>query len=302
MKNAVLFLMGLLPLGLMGQSNTRINNYWANPYYINPAYISDNAPATFSTVARKQWFGVTGAPSTIYGTATLWLDQLNTQFGMKFFSDKIGLTQNTQLALSYTYALKLNQRWKFDAGIAASYQNLSYDQSMVELDRPEIAGFYNNLLNENYYNCDLGFQFTSKDIVVGASSQNFMSLFYAENLHQITSNFLYGYYQRKNDEMIELRYGMSAIQYRGVVQMEFSLLSCFKYYQVPELLQVGLFYRTPSEMGVLMGYNLSPQFHLWYSFDFNVGGLSRSSIGTHELMLTYKLKKLCKNCREWRGM
>jgi type IX secretion system PorP/SprF family membrane protein len=302
MKHTVLFLAGLIPLCMLGQSNMRINNYWANPYYINPAYINEKAPTTFSTVARKQWFGVPGAPSTIYGTATLWLDELNTQFGVKLLSDKIGLTQTTQVALSYAYALTLNQRWKLEAGIAASYQNLSYDLSMVEVDKPEISGFYSNLMNENFYNCDLGFQFTSKELVVGGSSQNFISLFYAENLHQITSNFLYGYYQRKNDEMIELRYGMSAIQYRGILQMEFSLLSCFKYYQVPELLQVGLFYRTRSEMGVLMGYNLTPQFHLWYSFDFNVGGLSRSSIGTHEVMLVYKLKKLCKNCREWRGL
>ena len=102
--------------------------------------------------------------------------------------------------------------------------------------------------------------------------------------------------------MVELRYGMSAIQYRGILQMEFSMLTCFKYYQMPELLQAGLFYRTRSEMGVLLGYNLSPQFHLWYSYDFNVGGLSRSAVGTHEIMLVYKMKKLCPNCRLWRGL
>ena len=68
--------------------------------------------------------------------------------------------------------------------------------------------------------------------------------------------------------------------------------------QQNNIFQIGLFYRTWYEMGLLLGIDVTSAFHLSYSYDFNVSNIRRHSIGTHELMLTYKFKEKppCINC------
>jgi hypothetical protein len=80
--------------------------------------------------------------------------------------------------------------------------------------------------------------------------------------------------------------------------MELNLTGYFKVTQESDAFQAGLFFRTWNEMGILFGINLTKQIHLSYSYDYNVGGISRSSVGTQELILTYNLPKewRCKNC------
>ena len=105
-------------------------------------------------------------------------------------------------------------------------------------------------------------------------------------------------YHQRSDNFINLGYGVSGIQYGNLYQMEFNFSSYFRIAPGTDALQLGAFYRTWSEMGAIVGIDLSKTIHLSYSYDFNVGGISRSSIGTQELMLTYKLPKewKCKNC------
>jgi hypothetical protein len=64
------------------------------------------------------------------------------------------------------------------------------------------------------------------------------------------------------------------------------------------LFDVGLFYRTKSEIGLIFGFDLSEAIHLSYSYDYNVSGINRSSIGTNELMITYNLSRrpVCHSC------
>jgi hypothetical protein len=66
----------------------------------------------------------------------------------------------------------------------------------------------------------------------------------------------------------------------------------------PDLFDLGLFFRTGSEVGVILGFDINESLHLSYSYDYNVGSLSRGSYGTNELMLTLNLIKepLCHNC------
>ena len=300
-KNVTFIFLNLIVFVVMGQSNTRINNYWINSGYVNPASLNEQSPGEFSAVARKQWFGVEGAPSTIYANGSVYVDKLKTEFGIKVLSDNIGFTQKTNIAFSYSYNLQLDYLWKLHFGIAPTYQNVSYDIAKIQSDKVETGSFYNNLLTTSNYNCDLGIELLNRFMTIGLVSQNLTTLFYKENELQVNTNMLYATYQANNDNMVELRYGASAIQYSSILQFEFSLISYFKYYQMPEVFQMGMFYRTMNEMGVILGFNLTKQLHLWYSYDFNVGGLSRSSIGTNEIMLVYNLPKKCPNCDTWRG-
>lgn len=290
-KTIYILLLNLLSIIVVGQSNIRINNFLENPYYINPAAIDDESAAVFSMTARKQWVGFPGAPSTIYATGTTYLNKLRTQFGVKVFNDKIGISNTFNVALSYAYSVKLQSKWQLHLGLAANFQNLSYDLSDLSSVYADDPSFYSKLLKANNYNSDLGAQLTNKSLTVGLSSQNLFSMFFDENKLQTNSNYLYAKYRYRTLDFIHLQAGVAAIQSNRIFQMEFNLTSFFTTYRHKDIFQLGMFYRTRTEMGVLFGVNLGESLHAWYSFDYNVAGISKNTVGTHELMLVYNLER-----------
>ena len=294
----LLYILGfsLLTLNIVAQSNIRINNYLENLYYINPAAIDDESAIALSTTARKQWVGFPGSPSTLYATGTTYLENIRTQFGIKLFNDKIGITNIFNIGLSYAYSVKLSSNWQLHLGLAASFQNISYNLTDLSSNYLDDPTFSSKLLKENNYNSDAGFQFKNKSTTIGASSQNLLSFFFEENTIQNNTNYIYGKYRFRSPDQINMQGGISAIKYKDILQMEFNITAFFNSYRHKDVFQAGLFYRTKTEMGAILGINLGQSMHVWYSFDYNVSGLNRSTLGTHELMLVYKLdKKLSRN-------
>lgn len=276
-------------IGVVAQSSIRLNNYLENLYTINPGYIDNEADLTFSLAARKQWMGFPGAPTTFFATGTKFYQQLDTQLGLRILNDKIGFTNIFNASFSYAYNIHLNEKWQLDLGIAASYQNLSYDISELDAETTNNPAVYMRLLNTNNINTDLGAHLSNKIWSFGVSSQNIFSLFFEEDKLQTNTNFVYGKYLKKTDNWVDFQLGLTGIQYNKTLQMEFNCTAYIKPYMGSDLFQIGAIYRTRSELCGLVGINISPTLHLWYSFDWNINGISRNTIGTHELMLVYRL-------------
>ena len=279
------------------QSNIRLTNYWNNTYFVNPASIDDKYLADFSMAARKQWFNFPGSPTTFFGAATIYNEDLHTQFGLRLAQDNVGYTTTSDIDFTYAYALTVAKYWKLNLGLAASYQNMSYDLSQVSFSTPDDEKIFGRLVNENNFNAEVGAELTNNQWRIGASSINLFSLFYSLNKQYANTNFVYAMYKQNSRNYINLGYGICGIQYANTYQMELNLTS---YFNLPGTngFQVGLLYRTWSEMGLMLGIDLSKNMKLFYSYDYNVGGISRSSLGTNELMITYKLDKIwtCRNC------
>lgn len=297
-KTSLLLLLSLLASMLVAQSNIRLNNDWNKTYIINPASITDVYLTEFNMAARQQWAGFTGSPTTLFASGTLYLDDLNTQFGLKIMQDKVGFTSTTNIGLTYAYALTINNYWKLNMGLGLDFQSLGYDISQVNSPTPNDPTVYSGLLNESNLNSDIGFELTNKNYRVGIASQNLFSLFSPINKLFANTNFVYAMYRDYNHDVINLGYGVCGIQYSNLLQMEFNLTAYFKPTAGTNPFQLGLVYRTWSEVGLLFAFDVNPRFRISYSYDYNFSGISNASFGTHELMLTYRLFKefKCKNC------
>ncbi len=299
MKKVVLLLLFNLPaLLLVAQSNIRLNNDWNNTYIINPASITDQYLAEFNMAVRQQWTGFNGSPTTLFASGTLYLDEMHTQLGLKIMQDKVGFTSTTNIGLSYAYAIRFNYDWKLNLGLGLSFQSLGYDVSEVNSPTANDPTVLTRLINENNINSDVGFELTNKSYRLGLASQNIFSLFAPINRLFVNTNFIYAIYRDSNHDSFNLGYGVCGIQYSNLYQMEFNLTGYFKPTPKTNPFQLGLVYRTWSEVGVLFGFDVSHNFRVSYSYDYNFSGISTTSFGTHELMLTYKLDKVfqCKNC------
>ena len=290
---------------VIGQSNIRLNNYWANTLNINPAAIYDKYVASFSVAANQHWVGFPGAPLTFFCSATTYLEDYHTQLGLKLVQDKIGYTSTTNINLTYGYAIMFQRDWQLHLGVGGNYQRMSYDLSQVQLASDTDSEAYQYLLSQDNVNADIGMEVTSRSLRFGAASQNIFSLFSPEtNRVQTNTNFIYAKYRQFTNSIVNLGAGACYVQYSNMYQMEFNLTSYFKFsrhsglIEQPDLFDLGIYYRTRSEVGLILGFNLSEALHVSYSYDFNVSGIRRSSYGTNELMITYNLTKkpVCRNC------
>lgn len=294
----------LMSLLVVAQSNIRLNNYWGNAHYINPAAIYDKYEAVFSMAARKQWIGISGAPMTYFASGSMYLDNLNTQLGLIAVQDKIGYTSITNLSFTYGYAIKLENDWQLHLGAGLNYQSLGYDNSQIVVSSDYDPNLYKNLYSENNFNADIGIEVTNKSLRLGASSQNTFSLFTSENNKQTNTNFIYARYRQNTPDFVNMGLGVCGIQYANFYQAEFNVTGYFKMKNTsgltdkPDLFDLGLFYRTGSEVGVILGFDITDNLHLSYSYDYNVGSIGRGSIGTNELMITLNLVRtpMCHNC------
>ena len=305
MKKLYLFILfSFLFQQLYSQSNIRVSNFWKNPQYLNPATVYDKYVAVFSMAARKQWLGFPGAPITFFASGTTYLDDLHTQLGLIVLQDKIGYTSISNINLSYAYAILFEQSWQLHLGLRGNYQMLSYDPSKINVMTDDDSEIYEQLKSENSFDAAIGVEITNKSLKIGAASQNIFSLFSPLNPLQTNTNFLYGRFRQITSNPINFGYGICAIQYSNIYQLEFNGTAYFKLKKnngltdKPDVFDIGLFYRTRSEIGVTLGFDLTEFLHLSYSYDYHLGDIRRSSIGTNELMITYNLykKPVCHNC------
>ena len=295
----------MLSLLVVAQSDIRLNNYWVNPQYINPATIYDKYQAVFSMAARNQWFGFPGAPTTYFASGSTYIENFHTQLGMIVVQDQIGYTSSTNVGITYGYAISFQRNWQIHLGVGMNYLSLNYDRSKVNLlDQNENNDVYDKLKVESNVNADIGVEVTNKMVKIGASSQNIFSLFSKVNNLQPNTNFLYGRYREMSNDMINMGYGICGIQYSNMLQAEFNVTGYFKMpdrsglNENPDKFDIGMFYRTGREAGAIFGFDISEAIHVSYSYDYHFGGISQSSYGTNELMLTYNLirEPVCHNC------
>jgi len=302
----ILFLLTyiIVAVSAVAQSNIRLNNFWGNMYYINPASIYDKYDAVFNVSAQKQWLGIDGAPTTFFASGITYLDSYHTQLGLILIQDKIGYTSITNINASYAYNIPLNREWEFHFGAGANYQAVSYDISKVSIANDNDPEVFDRLKDEAGFNADLGIEFTNNSLKLGAVSQNFSSVFLKVKPIQTNTNFIYAKYKQNSDNIINFGAGVCGIQYADIFQLEMSMTSYFKFNQYnglidkPDLFDIGVFYRTGSEGGLTLGFNVTDAIHLSYSYDYHFGALSAGSYGTNEIMITYNLarKPTCHNC------
>ncbi len=300
---------------LFGQSNIRFNNFWDNMYTVNPASINDSYLGEMSMGTRKQWINFPGAPATIFAAGTIYVDDLYTQFGLKVLADKIGYTSSIDIDLSYAYAIYLNRQWQLNLGMSASFQTIGYDRTKMDESALQDPLITDKLLKESDFNADLGFEFSHFNWRIGGSSQNFFSLFKAMNINQIHSNtnMLYAMYKSNENPFVNLGGGICGIhnhtvfptnveaeinsKYSNIFQAEMNVTAFFKRTTERNAFQIGAFYRTWHEMGLLFGIHFD-RMRIYYSYDYNVGEIYRRSLGSHEIIIAYKLNRSfkCRNC------
>lgn len=174
-KATYLLLIALLTLTtkLWSQQESHYTQFMYNKLYLNPAYAGAEGYGSFVGIYRNQWIGFEGAPvSQVVSFNTPFVGR-RVGFGIVLNHDKIGIMNNFNGALSYSYSLVETENASLRIGLqgTAKYFRVDFSDPALEIDDindPSIAA--NQTTNDMYWNFGTGLYLEVNNFFFGASA------------------------------------------------------------------------------------------------------------------------------------
>ena len=270
----------------MAQQQAQFTQYLYNMLPLNPAYAGSQESMSITALAREQWTGIDGAPSTQTLSIHSPLPNKNVGVGLTLIHDKIGVTNQTSVFGAYSYHLKVNEKAKLSMGLQAGATFYNSDFASIDSEDPLFAGN----IKETRPNFGFGLYYYSDRYFVGLSAPQLLEkpLNGKDNKNQFSQNRHYsavGGYVFDINPSIKLKPTVLAKYVAGApVEFDLSANAYFK-----DVIGLGLSWRSFDSFDALLQLQLTDQLQLGYSYDFfTTTDLSKVNSGSHEIMVNYR--------------
>lgn len=285
-KFLIIFAVALFSVPGNAQTDPLYTQYRVNMMSVNPAYAGSRNALTVGYLYRNQWVGLDGAPTTQTILAHSPINN-NLGFGASVTHDVIGPTKQTSVFANASGRVKFGNGTYLAAGLqfGVDYFNSNFtsittgtgsDNAFAQnttLVLPNVgAGIY--LYNSKYY---LGFSIPK--VLSSVLYDNGAGGDVTQKRHYIA---IAGY-------VFDLR---KSIAFKPSVLTRFvegapASLDITTQFIFAEQFWIGPFYRWAESTGIIVGYNVTPQLRIGYSYDYSLTELVDYNSGSHELTLTY---------------
>lgn len=280
------------------QELPQLNSFMFNQFIYNPAsggmYESD---FNFNSSGRFQWSGIKGAPLTNYSWADFRFRRNSMSAGLVFAYDQLGANQFTDVAINYTYIVRLSNTWKFSvglrAGVASSRFNGTAIDNVRDLNDPNAV-----TVIITYPKFGTGFQFYNRRFYGGvgipdlaAINNNPNSVDHDKNFFQKNRNYtlMAGYKFKITDGFSVYPNGKVYYFPTKPLRADASLIG-----EVTDYFWAGASYSTFGLASVMVGTYLSSSIRFMYAYEFNMRSdlASTNTLTTHEVNLMIQLDNL----------
>lgn len=289
----------------------QFSQYYQSPLYLNPGFTGVTPQQRLTFNHRLQWPNLPQAFSTFAASYDIWVNELNSGFGILATTDKMGSAgwRTTTVSMLYSYKIQLNKNWMFSPGLSFGYGINGLDRTKLtmgdglEYNNQSLDPDLNRLGNQQYFDFSAGFIVYNSIFWFGLAGNHLnspnMSLLndvtrlpIKITVHGGARIPLMGGLRTSS----RVSYLTPSIIYQsqgGITQFNFGV----NYHIDPVF--VGLWYRgKPWEESVIgsvnqdalilqMGMYLD-KLTIGYSYDFNVSPLATASGGAHEISLMYE--------------
>ena len=293
------FLLGLLTY--QGQQIALNSQYLFNDFSINPAVAGTKSYAPLSISFRRQWMGIDEAPVTQNLMYHTYLGD-NMGFGAQMFNDASGPTRRSGISATYAYNIKTSKRTKLSFGLSGSLTQFSIDRDRLITEIPgDVAVMNSN--NQLISDCNFGIYWKGESHFIGFSSFNLFEN--KTNLMALTTPvvntlnrifYLNGGYNFKIGALIELQpSAVLRIMDDNLLQIDGNLNLTFK-----NAYSIGLSYRNKDALSFMGGVNLGTT-TVGYAYDLGISKIKTYNDGTHEVFMSFKLKKNNQSKAPWKN-
>ena len=283
----------LIPVTMSGQLAPVTNQYVLNPLTINPAYAGNRGVMNIAAFYRKQWAGVQGAPETLTFAADAPVLDNKVGLGLVVISDRVGVTKETYFISNYSYTLDLGDgSLSFGLGAGVITTNTAWSDLVVLDPGDELY-----LVDSRRFivpSFSFGTYYTKRNYFLGFSIPKFIGykFNYDKNKYSLTVdpsqyNFLLytGYAFNVSPKVDFIPSTLLSFTPGGEFLYDVNANLNFS-----NRFWIGGSYRNARSVGALLQFQVSNQFKIAYTYDFDTGKLGGYSNGSHEIMLRYEFR------------
>ena len=302
MKNFLTITLLLLAFSTFKSQQIGITSqYLLNDFLINPAVAGTKSYSPLSISFRRQWMGIDEAPVTQNLMYHTYLGD-NMGFGGHVFNDASGPTRRSGISATYAYNIKTSKRTKLSFGLSGSLTQFSIDRDRLITEIPgDVAVMNSN--NQLISDCNFGIYWKGDNHFIGFSSFNLFEN--KTNLMALTTPvvntlnrifYLNGGYNFKIGALIELQpSAVLRIMDDNLSQIDGNLNLTFK-----NAYSIGLSYRNKDALSFMGGVNLGTT-TIGYAYDLGISKIKTYNDGTHEVFMSFKLKKNNQSKAPWKN-
>lgn len=280
---------------LTAQQAPMYTHYMYNTLIVNPAYAGSRDALTITAINRSQWVDFKGAPVTQSVTMHTLLENERVGLGLSVLNDKIGPTNLTSLAFDYAFILKLSESSKLALGLSAGVNIFQADLNDLLLDNPNDPTFLTDINNHVTPNVGIGAYFSRERFYAGLSVPNLLQYRFSEE--EVVNGSVFSGIERRHfffitgalitlNDYLEFK-PTSLVKMTVGAPVELDLTASFVF---QKKVLLGAMFRTGDAVGALLGFDVTDQFHIGYSYDWSYGLRTyRYNKGSHELVLRYDI-------------
>ncbi|MDZ4715468.1 MAG: type IX secretion system membrane protein PorP/SprF [Cytophagales bacterium] len=264
--------------------------YMFDPLLINPAYAGAQVQMSGTAVYRNQWVNLEGAPKTF--TTTLHSGFLKSKMGLGIImsSDQIGVHSDASFFGVYSYRININREMSLSMGLQGGFNYLLSDYNKLNIKNagdPNLSGAASKL-NPNV---GAGLFLRTKTYYLGFSVPYMINNNVVDfNTNTFVTQHRYYYFQGGTSRTLSqnVKWVPSfLLRVQENAPFTVDVNSTFVLY---ETVGLGVSYRLNDGFVGLFELQIDERFHVGYAYDFTTSDLNRVSIGSHELMLNYRIR------------
>ncbi len=270
------------------QQRMMFTQYMFNGLAINPAYAGSQESLDLTALAREQWIGLDGAPSTQTFSAHAPLRNKRVALGLLLTHDRIGVSDQTGVYAVYAYRIKL-KHGTLSAGLQMGFDSYRTGFSRVKTEADGDQHFSVDNAQGFLPNFGTGVYYSTKRFYAGVSAPQLLNNLYPGNEQSRARQFRHwfasaGYvFDLNRDLKLKPNVLVKAVQGAPAsIDLNANLL-------IKETLWVGMSYRSFDALSWLVELQASPKIRIGYAYDMTVSPLKQVNSGSHELMLNYRV-------------
>lgn len=285
-----LVLLSCIPSQTHAQQDPQYTNYMYNHSHINPAYAGSGEGLNIFGLYRTQWVGLEGAPKTATLSVDTPLGRSGLGLGVNLTNDRLGAMDENTLAVDLSYGIDLNSEYKLAFGLKGSGNLLNVDYSKLSVYDNSDPVVSKNV--ENSFNANLGvgmFLYSDKAYVGLSAPHLFTQSRYDDNQVNTLAQRMHLY--ATGGYVFDLSYNLKfkpAAMVKVVegtpLQVDLSGNFMFR-----EKFTLGVAYRWDAAVSGLVGFQVTENLLIGYSYDADTTKLARYNSGSHEIFLRFNL-------------
>jgi len=271
------------------QQDPQYTQYMYNTNNVNPAYAGSRETVSVFGMYRTQWIGMDGAPDTgVFAIHSPIGERVG--LGLTFVNDRIGISDESTIAVDFSYTIPLSDMYKLGFGLKATAHLLNVDYSKLKLHDDGDVVLQNNINSKFSPNIGAGLYLYSDKFYVGFSVPNILETkHYNDNdIQSLANERMHGYlisgYVFDLTESIKFKPAVLAKAVEGA-PLQTDITGNFLF---NERFVLGVAWRWSEALSGLAGFQINENWFIGYAYDAETTKLANYNSGSHEIFLRYE--------------